>query len=98
MILIRDISIIKKELPKIRRAIRRHKAILYCQDESTIRLTAVLAKTLQGGGAKVALCGSNPLSTNDAVAAALAEEGVKIWAYKGETRGLLQIPNKCNQF
>ena len=35
----------KKELPKIRRAIRRHKAILYCQDESTIRLTAVLAKT-----------------------------------------------------
>ncbi len=35
----------KKELPKIRRAIRRYKAILYCQDESTIRLTAVLAKT-----------------------------------------------------
>lgn len=35
----------KKELPRIRRSIQRYKAILYCQDESTIRLTAVLAKT-----------------------------------------------------
>lgn len=35
----------KKELPKIKRALLRYKAILYCQDESTIRLTAVLAKT-----------------------------------------------------
>jgi transposase len=34
-----------KESPKIKRALRRHNAILYCQDESTIRLTAVLAKT-----------------------------------------------------
>lgn len=34
-----------KELPKIKRALRRYNAILYCQDESTIRLTAVLAKT-----------------------------------------------------
>ena len=35
----------KQELPKIRRSLRRYKAILYCQDESTIRLTAVLART-----------------------------------------------------
>jgi transposase len=35
----------KKELPKIKRALRRYNAILYCQDESTIRLTAILAKT-----------------------------------------------------
>ena len=35
----------KQELPKIRRTLRRYNAILYCQDESTIRLTAVLAKT-----------------------------------------------------
>ncbi len=35
----------RKELPKVRQAIRRYKAILYCQDESTIRLTATLAKT-----------------------------------------------------
>jgi len=45
--------------------------------------TAVLAKTLKAGGAKVALCGSNPLSTNDAVAAALAEEGIFVYAWRG---------------
>ena len=47
--------------------------------------TAVLAKTLQAGGAKVALCGSNPLSTNDAVAAALAEGGINVYAWRGVT-------------
>jgi adenosylhomocysteinase len=45
--------------------------------------TAVLAKTLKAGGAKVALCGSNPLSTNDAVAAALAEEDIYTYAWRG---------------
>ena len=45
--------------------------------------TAVLANTLKAGGAKVALCGSNPLSTNDAVAAALAEEGIFVYAWRG---------------
>ncbi|MCK4332489.1 MAG: adenosylhomocysteinase, partial [Thermoplasmatales archaeon] len=45
--------------------------------------TAVLMKTLKAGGAKVALCGSNPLSTNDAVAAALAEEGIFVYAWRG---------------
>jgi adenosylhomocysteinase len=38
------------------------------------------------GGARVALTSCNPLSTQDDVAAALAEEGVLIWAYKGETK------------
>ncbi len=45
--------------------------------------TAVLMRTLKAGGAKVALCGSNPLSTNDAVAAALAEDGVFVYAWRG---------------
>jgi adenosylhomocysteinase len=45
--------------------------------------TAVLARTLKTGGAKVALCASNPLSTNDAVAAALAEEGIFVYAWRG---------------
>ncbi len=45
--------------------------------------TAVLMRTLQAGGAKVALCGSNPLSTNDAVAAALAKEGIFVYAWRG---------------
>lgn len=48
--------------------------------------TAVLIKTLMEGGAEVAITGCNPLSTQDDVAAALAEEGVKVWAYKGESR------------
>jgi adenosylhomocysteinase len=45
--------------------------------------TAVLARTLKAGDAKVALCASNPLSTNDAVAAALAEEGIFVYAWRG---------------
>ena len=48
--------------------------------------TAVLVRTLIAGGADVAITGCNPLSTQDDVAAALAEEGVKVWAYKGETK------------
>ncbi len=47
--------------------------------------TAVLVRTLKAGGARVALCGSNPLSTNDAVAAALAKEGVFVYAWRGVT-------------
>ena len=47
--------------------------------------TAVLVEALTAGGAEVALCGSNPLSTQDEVAAALAESGVSVFAWRGET-------------
>lgn len=47
--------------------------------------TAVLIDTLLAGGAEVALSGSNPLSTQDDVAAALAEKGVHVFAWRGET-------------
>ncbi|PIQ76850.1 adenosylhomocysteinase [Candidatus Peregrinibacteria bacterium CG10_big_fil_rev_8_21_14_0_10_49_24] len=48
--------------------------------------TGVLVRTLTAGGAKVAITGCNPLSTQDDVAAALAEEeNVMVWAYKGES-------------
>ncbi|MBU2561413.1 MAG: adenosylhomocysteinase, partial [Nanoarchaeota archaeon] len=47
--------------------------------------TALLVETLIAGGAEVAITGCNPLSTQDDVAAALAKQGVKVWAYKGET-------------
>jgi adenosylhomocysteinase len=47
--------------------------------------TAVLVDTLTAGGAQVALCGSNPLSTQDDVAAALAEKGVHVFAKRGQT-------------
>ena len=45
--------------------------------------TAVLIRTLQAAGAEVSWSGCNPLSTNDAVAAALATEGLKIFAWHG---------------
>ena len=47
--------------------------------------TAVLIKTLKAGGAEVALSGSNPLSTQDEVAAAISEWGVSVYAWRGET-------------
>jgi adenosylhomocysteinase len=47
--------------------------------------TANLARTLQAGGADLVLCASNPLSTQDDVAAALvAEYGVPVFAIRGE--------------
>jgi adenosylhomocysteinase len=47
--------------------------------------TAVLMMTLKAGGAQVALCASNPLSTQDDVAAALAaEHDIATFARKGE--------------
>jgi adenosylhomocysteinase len=45
--------------------------------------TAVLMRTLKDGGAIVGLCGSNPLSTQDDVAAALAEDGINVFAWRG---------------
>ena len=47
--------------------------------------TAVLAETLKAGGARVALCGSNPLSTQDEVAAYLATKGINIYAWRDQT-------------
>ena len=47
--------------------------------------TANLALALQAGGAEVVLCASNPLSTQDDVAAALVNEyGIPTFAIKGE--------------
>ena len=49
--------------------------------------TANLALTLRDGGASVALCASNPLSTQDDAAAALvANDGISVFARKGEDR------------
>lgn len=47
--------------------------------------TANLIRTLAAGGAEVALCASNPLSTQDDAAAALCEDDtVRVYAIKGE--------------
>lgn len=46
--------------------------------------TANLVLTMEAGGADAVLCASNHLSTQDDVAAALVDEGVRVYAIKGE--------------
>ncbi len=46
--------------------------------------TANLIDALVAGGAEVAVTGSNPLSTQDDVAAALAARGLHVYAFRGE--------------
>jgi adenosylhomocysteinase len=55
-------------------------AVLHCTKE-----TAVLVRALEAGGAEVALAGSNPLSTQDPVVAALASTGTKVYAWREQT-------------
>jgi len=47
--------------------------------------TAYLAKVLKAGGADVVVTGSNPLSTQDDVAAALAADGIQVFAWYNAT-------------
>jgi adenosylhomocysteinase len=46
--------------------------------------TATLMYALRAGGASVVLCASNPLSTQDDVAAALVDDGIPVFAVRGE--------------
>ncbi|WP_297508939.1 adenosylhomocysteinase [Thermococcus sp.] len=48
--------------------------------------TAFLLLTLKAGGAEVSATASNPLSTQDDVVAALAKNGIKVYAVRGESR------------
>ncbi|MFH0781862.1 MAG: adenosylhomocysteinase [Pseudomonadota bacterium] len=49
--------------------------------------TAMLARTLKAGGADIRLCASNPLSTQDDVAASLVvHDGIEVFAINGEDR------------
>src|SRR5512143_3941804 len=49
--------------------------------------TAALMQVLAAGGAKVALCASNPLSTQDEAAASLVQnDGISVYAIKGDNR------------
>ena len=47
--------------------------------------TAYLCLVLAAGGAQMSVTGSNTLSTQDDVAAALADAGLKVFAYHGAT-------------
>ena len=46
--------------------------------------TANLALTLKAGGANLVLCASNPLSTQDDIAAYLVDQGIPVFARNGE--------------
>jgi len=75
-------------LNEIRRQFEREKPLAHAMIGACLHVTketAVLIEALTAGGADVALCGSNPLSTQDEVAAALAEKGVNVYAWRGET-------------
>ena len=57
--------------------------------------TANLMRTLKAGGAEVVLCASNPLSTQDDVAAALvAEYGISVFAVHGEDNDTYYAPHR----
>ncbi len=47
--------------------------------------TGYLAQVIQAGGAEVAVCGSNPLSTQDDVVAALVDSGITAYAWHNTT-------------
>ena len=82
----------EKQMPvlmKIREEFKKKKpfeGLTICAALHVTKETAVLMKTLKAGGAKVALAAANPLSTQDEVAAALAEEGIHVFAWAGETK------------
>jgi adenosylhomocysteinase len=61
--------------------------------------TAVLVRALMAGGAEVALCAPNPLSTQDDVADALAADGASVHARHGEdpSHGLAAVVESAPQ-
>jgi adenosylhomocysteinase len=83
----------EQEMPVLRQVLERFKKE---QPLKSIRVsaclhvtaeTANLMRTLQAGGADIVLCASNPLSTQDDVAASLvAHDEIPVYAIKGEDR------------
>ncbi len=73
------LSIIKAEFEKTKPL--KGKRIAACLHVT--KETGVLVNVLRAGGAEVSLCASNPLSTQDDVAAALAKDGFPVYAVKG---------------
>src|SRR5512136_1116743 len=75
-------------LKKIRERFSRQKPLKGLRLSACLHVTtetANLLKTLKAGGAEVVVCASNPLSTQDDVAASLvADDGIPAFAIKGE--------------
>ena len=75
-------------LSKIRIRFEKEKSLLGITIGACLHITketAVLAETLKTGGAHVALCASNPIDTQDKVAAYLASIGISIYAWRNQT-------------
>ena len=75
-------------LRSIREEFERDKPFLGKKIALSIHLeakTAYLCKVLAAGGAEMFVTGSNPLSTQDDVAAALVEDGLTVYAWHGAT-------------
>ncbi len=90
---LRRIAWAEREMPVLRRITERFAAEQPLRDRRVAAClhvtteTAVLILALRAGGARVTLCASNPLSTQDDVAAALAAEyGIGVFAIRGEDR------------
>jgi len=77
-------------LSSIRKRFRKEKPLKGIRISACLHVTtetANLARALKGGGAEVYLCASNPLSTQDDVAASLVKDfNIPVFAIKGEDR------------
>ncbi|NJE25136.1 adenosylhomocysteinase [Thermococcus sp. MV5] len=76
-------------LQHIRKEFEQEKPFKGVKIATTLHLemkTAFLLLTLKAAGAEVSAAASNPLSTQDDVVAALAKNGVKVYAIRGESR------------
>lgn len=75
-------------LAEIRKRFEKEKPLEDCKMSACLHVTAETAnlmRTLKAGGADLVLCASNPLSTQDDVAASLVEDyGIPVFAIKGE--------------
>jgi len=88
---IKKIEWVKRNMPLLRSIeedFKRDKPFTGIKITLSIHLeakTAYLCKVLASGGAQMAITGSNPLSTQDDVAAALVESGLNVYAYHAAT-------------
>ena len=77
-------------LTSIRRRFERDRPLQGVRVSACLHVTAetgALMRTLRAGGAQIRLCASNPLSTDDRVAASLAvDDGIGVFAIAGEDR------------
>ncbi|MDD3840191.1 MAG: adenosylhomocysteinase [Clostridia bacterium] len=85
----RKIDWVKRHMPLlngIKDEFSKHKPLKDLKVSVSIHLeakTAYLAQVLAAGGAQVYITGSNPLSTQDDIAAALVQHGINVFAWYG---------------